>query len=281
MKKLTKIFLIMFMVGIFAFTFKYKVFAAGVSVSPGSITLGIGESGTITVSAADCAGRVDFYSNSGIVSLSSSNYWLDNNSYEISVTAHSYGNDSVVIALSDVTDYSGELICDGYDDEGNPYIIKYYVSVIVPEPVTEAPTEAPEPVTEAPEPVYVEPETEQYYEPETEQYYEPETEQYYAPETEPEVIEVWTEEETESETEESSSETTESTTMETTTKETTSETTTAETIEETAEGDETASDSENGYKAPGGTGIPLLIAVCVVIAGILVFNYLLIWRHKK
>lgn len=280
MKKLTKILLIMLIAGIFAFLVRTNVYAGTISVTPngGTFTLGLGETMSVSATGDYATGSIIVNSsNPDVVSVYSSEgdnlLWPDDGKTDsLTLQAISYGESIIEIIPDSV---------GGYDSKPIENEIKCSFIVIVPEPVTEAPTEAPEPVTEAPEPVYVEPETEQYYEPEPQQYYEPETEQYYAPETEPEVVEVWTEEETESETEESSSETTESTTMETTTKETTSETTTAETIEETAEGDETASDSENGYKAPGGTGIPLLIAVCVVIAGILVFNYLLVWRHKK
>lgn len=85
--------------------------AAGYDVSVTSNTIIVGNSVTLKISANDLAGRFDFsVSNSSVISMSSSNVFLDNDSKSITITAKSAGTSVITITPTDATSYDGDAI---------------------------------------------------------------------------------------------------------------------------------------------------------------------------
>ncbi len=122
--------------------FPMKVFAAGgVSVSPSSISMNVGESKTFTVTATNAAGRVDVSSNSGNVSVSPSTSWVENGSVTFTVTGNSQGSGVVTVTVVDVATFDGE------DLSGQTRA----VNVTVNKPAAPDPTPTPDP-TPKPDP---------------------------------------------------------------------------------------------------------------------------------
>ena len=108
MKRIVKYFNLF--VCMFIMSISY-VKAAGYDVSVTSNTIIVGNSVTLKISANDLAGRFDFsVSNSSVISMSSSNVFLDNDSKSITITAKSAGTSVITITPTDATSYDGDAI---------------------------------------------------------------------------------------------------------------------------------------------------------------------------
>ena len=108
MKRIVKYFSLF--VCMFIMSISY-VKAAGYDVSVTSNTIIVGNSVTLKISANDLAGRFDFsVSNSSVISMSSSNVFLDNDSKSITITAKSAGTSVITITPTDATSYDGDAI---------------------------------------------------------------------------------------------------------------------------------------------------------------------------
>ena len=108
MKRIVKYFSLF--VCMFIMSISY-VNAAGYDVSVTSNTIIVGNSVTLKISANDLAGRFDFsVSNSSVISMSSSNVFLDNDSKSITITAKSAGTSVITITPTDATSYDGDAI---------------------------------------------------------------------------------------------------------------------------------------------------------------------------
>lgn len=108
MKRIVKYFSLF--VCVFIMSISY-VKAAGYDVSVTSNTIIVGNSVTLKISANDLAGRFDFsVSNSSVISMSSSNVFLDNDSKSITITAKSAGTSVITITPTDATSYDGDAI---------------------------------------------------------------------------------------------------------------------------------------------------------------------------
>ena len=108
MKRIVKYFSLF--VCMFIMSISY-VKAAGYDVSVTSNTIIVGNSVTLKISANDLAGRFDFsVSNSSVISVSSSNVFLDNDSKSITITAKSAGTSVITITPTDATSYDGDAI---------------------------------------------------------------------------------------------------------------------------------------------------------------------------
>ena len=98
-----------------------NVFAAGFSVSTPSLTLKLGQKGTLNVKADQAAGRID-WSSEGAVSAKGS-AWVENGTQEITVVASGVGDGRVTITLSDAATFDGEPI-------SNTYTADFYVESV-------------------------------------------------------------------------------------------------------------------------------------------------------
>ena len=108
MKRIVKYFSLF--VCMFIMSISY-VNAVGYDVSVTSNTIIVGNSVTLKISANDLAGRFDFsVSNSSVISMSSSNVFLDNDSKSITITAKSAGTSVITITPTDATSYDGDAI---------------------------------------------------------------------------------------------------------------------------------------------------------------------------
>ena len=88
-----------------------NVFAAGYSVSTTSNSVTIGNSITLKISGSDVAGKFSITtSDSSVVSISSSNVWIDNNTQSITLKTNKVGSATITIKPTDVTSYSGDTI---------------------------------------------------------------------------------------------------------------------------------------------------------------------------
>ena len=88
-----------------------NVFAAGYSVSTTSNSVTIGNSITLKISGSDIAGKFSIStSDSSIVSISSGNVWIDNNTQSITLKTNKVGSATITIKPTDVTSYSGDTI---------------------------------------------------------------------------------------------------------------------------------------------------------------------------
>lgn len=106
MKKLIKMLLFILIL------FPIKILAAGgFNVSSSNITMYVGETKSITVSASNSAGRLDISSSSSAASISSSSIFLDNDSVSISITGNSIGSSIIkVVASSNFATYDEEIL---------------------------------------------------------------------------------------------------------------------------------------------------------------------------
>lgn len=106
MKKLIKMLLFILIL------FPVKILAAGgFNVSSSNITMYVGETKSITVSASNSAGRLDISSSSSATSISSSSIFLDNDSVSISITGNSIGSSIIkVVASSNFATYDEEIL---------------------------------------------------------------------------------------------------------------------------------------------------------------------------
>lgn len=88
-----------------------NVFAAGYSVSTTSNSVTIGNSITLKISGSDVAGKFSIStSDSSIISISSSNVWIDNNTQSITLKTNKVGSATITINPTDVTSYNGDTI---------------------------------------------------------------------------------------------------------------------------------------------------------------------------
>ena len=88
-----------------------NVFAAGYSVSTTSNSVTIGNSVTLKISGNDVAGKFSIStSNSSIVSISTGNVWVDNNTQSITLKANKVGSATITIKPTDVSSYNGDTI---------------------------------------------------------------------------------------------------------------------------------------------------------------------------
>ena len=93
---------------VFATCIPKLVFAGSVTVSPGSLSMYVGESKTFSINAANAAGRVDISSNNGCISVSPASTWVENGSVAITVTGNSVCSTTVIVTLTDVAPYDSD-----------------------------------------------------------------------------------------------------------------------------------------------------------------------------
>lgn len=99
-------------VGLFMISMN-SVFAAGYSYSITSNSVTVGGSITLNISGNDVAGKfVISSSKPGVVSLSSSSIWIDNNTQSVTLKANSVGSSVITIVPEDVSNYSGGAVTD-------------------------------------------------------------------------------------------------------------------------------------------------------------------------
>lgn len=111
--KIKRIMMTLLALVILIFTFAPNLYASSISVS-GSNSLTIGGSTTITVSGLDIIGGVNISSsNSGVVSISKSSDWIENNSFTLTATAKSAGTAVITVAPFDVANSAGVDITVG------------------------------------------------------------------------------------------------------------------------------------------------------------------------
>lgn len=102
-----------------------RVFAAGFHVTTPSLSLKLGQKGTINVEADQAAGRVDWKSE-GAVSASGS-AWVENGTQEITVVASGVGDGRVIITLSDAATYDGEVVSSTYSADFTVELVRQMV----------------------------------------------------------------------------------------------------------------------------------------------------------
>ena len=108
MKKISKILSTI----IFSFmVFTNYVFAYGYDLSVTSNSVTVGNSITLNIKVSDAAGKFSISSsNSSVVSVSSSNAWIDNGTQSITLKANKEGSAVITVSANDVTSYSGNSI---------------------------------------------------------------------------------------------------------------------------------------------------------------------------
>ncbi len=121
------------------FLIPFSVNASGsITVSPRSITLSPGGSGSFTISANNAAGRVDISSSNGsVATVSTSSQFLDNNSITVTVRAVNAGSATINVVIRDAATYDEEVLSG---------TIPVNVVVNAPAP-TPTPTPTPTPST--------------------------------------------------------------------------------------------------------------------------------------
>ena len=108
MKKRTNI-LILFMISFLLFT--QSVFAYGYDLSVTSNSVTVGNSITLNIKVSDAAGKfLISTSNSSVVSISSTNAWIDNGTQSVTLKANKEGSATITVTANDVTSYSGASI---------------------------------------------------------------------------------------------------------------------------------------------------------------------------
>lgn len=108
MKKLYKYIFVL--VGLFMISTN-SVYAAGYSYTVTSNSVTVGGSITLNIKGSDIAGKFTISSsNTGVVSLSTSSIWIDNNTQSITLKANSVGSSVITIIPTDVSDYNGNTI---------------------------------------------------------------------------------------------------------------------------------------------------------------------------
>ena len=81
--------------------------AGGISVSPSSITMNVGETKSFKIIANNAVGRVDIQP-SGSIKVNSTSHWLENNSVTINVTGNAPGTHKVLVKISDAATFDEE-----------------------------------------------------------------------------------------------------------------------------------------------------------------------------
>lgn len=88
--------------------------ASSFSVSVGSKNLTKGGSTKLTIKGVDATGRFNIKSsNAGVVSVSESAVWIENNSYTINLSALNVGTSTITVTAADVSDNSGNSVSLG------------------------------------------------------------------------------------------------------------------------------------------------------------------------
>ena len=91
--------------------FGNNVYAAGYTTSVTSNSVTVGGSVTLNIKGSDIAGKFTIStSNSSVVSISTSNVWIDNNTQSITLKANKVGSANITIVPTDVSNYSGGTI---------------------------------------------------------------------------------------------------------------------------------------------------------------------------
>ncbi len=90
--------------------------AGSVNVSTSNIALEEGKTITFTITADNSAGRVDISStDTSVATVSTSSFFLDNNSTTITVNAKSSGAATIIVKLTDVATYDGDELTGSKD----------------------------------------------------------------------------------------------------------------------------------------------------------------------
>ena len=106
-KKIRYLFMLIVSFGLFT----NNVFAASLNVTVTSYTVTVGSSSTLTIKASEMAGKFTVKSSdTSVISLSGSSFWIDNASQTVKMTAKKVGTAKITITPEDVTDYSGKTI---------------------------------------------------------------------------------------------------------------------------------------------------------------------------
>lgn len=135
--KTKNIMMTLFAVVILMFTFAPNLYASSISIN-GSTSLTVGGSTTITISGSDITGRVNVStSNSGVVSISKSSEWIENNSFTLTATAKAAGTAVITVTPGDVSNSAGEELSLGSKS----------LTITVKAPQTTTPTQPTQPTT--------------------------------------------------------------------------------------------------------------------------------------
>lgn len=115
-------------------------YAASFEIKAAKTTLNIGETTTATLTANDCLGQFTITSSdSGVVSVSDTSKWLENNSATVTLTAKKAGTANITLTAKNVSDTAGENDITGSKK----------ITITVPEPKKEEPKQE-EPKKEEP-----------------------------------------------------------------------------------------------------------------------------------
>ncbi len=88
--------------------------AASFTIGVGSKNLTKGGSTKLTIKGVDATGRFNIKSsNAGVISVSESAVWIENNSYSINLSALNVGTSTITVTASDVSDGSGNAVALG------------------------------------------------------------------------------------------------------------------------------------------------------------------------
>jgi len=94
--------------------FSNNVFAAVIEASVTSYTVTVGSSSTLTIKAKEMAGKFTVSSSdTSVISLSGSSFWIDNANQTVKMTAKKVGTAKITITPVDVTDYNGKAVTSG------------------------------------------------------------------------------------------------------------------------------------------------------------------------
>lgn len=109
-KKLIKIFILAL------FIIPIKAYAAGsITVSTGSLSLNVGNSGSFSIIANNAVGRVDISSsNPSVCSVGTASTWVENNSTTVNVNALNAGNCVITVSLNDASTFDEEELHNVY-----------------------------------------------------------------------------------------------------------------------------------------------------------------------
>lgn len=111
MKKIYGYILMTFML---CFTFISYVSAGSYSVTVTSNSVTVGNSVTLKITGSSIAGKFTVSSsNTGVLTLSQSSVWIDNDTASITVNTKSVGKANITITPTDVTGYDGNSITGG------------------------------------------------------------------------------------------------------------------------------------------------------------------------
>ena len=91
--------------------FNMNVFAASYEISVTSTSVTVGNTITLKIKGTDLAGRFNISSsNTGVLTLSESKVWVDNNTASVKITTKKVGTAKITVTASDVTAGSGSAV---------------------------------------------------------------------------------------------------------------------------------------------------------------------------